>query len=224
MAGSDSPCRIMVMASGFGSNFQALIDGMSSGKLQNSRIISLITNRKNAHAAVRADEAGIPWEYFNLISNGFLPKGEKDEQKVAEARQKYDAALADKILSSDKEKPELIVLAGWMYIFSVAFLEPIMKAGIKIINLHPAKPGEFDGANAIERAYAELQAGRIKSTGIMAHYVIAEVDRGAPILVEEIEWNGEDLAALEDKMHVREHEIIVKATDKVAREIVEGRS
>lgn len=58
MAGSDSPCRIMVMASGFGSNFQALIDGVSSGKLQNSRIISLITNRKNAHATVRADEAG----------------------------------------------------------------------------------------------------------------------------------------------------------------------
>lgn len=188
--------------------------------------------------------AGIPWEYFNLISNGFLPKGEKEEQKVLEARQKYDAALADKILSH-REKPELIVLAGWMYVFSVAFLEPIKNAGIKIINLHPAKPGtfkthhpfkganqsnicwqtgEFDGANAIERAYAELKAGRIKTTGIMAHYVIAEVDRGAPILVEEIEWNGEELAALEEKMHVREHDIIVKATDKVAREIVEGRS
>src|ERR1700733_7113716 len=54
----ESPCRILVMASGFGSNFQALIDAISTGQLRNSRIISLITNRRNAHAIVRADEAG----------------------------------------------------------------------------------------------------------------------------------------------------------------------
>lgn len=46
------------MASGFGSNFQALIDGVSAGKIPNSRIISLVTNRKSAHATVRADKAG----------------------------------------------------------------------------------------------------------------------------------------------------------------------
>lgn len=85
---------------------------------------------------------GIPSEYFNLISNGFLPKGEADEQKVAEARQKYDAALAEKILALGDDKPELIVLAGWMYVFSAAFLEPMEKAGISIINLHPALPGK----------------------------------------------------------------------------------
>jgi phosphoribosylglycinamide formyltransferase len=86
---------------------------------------------------------GIPWEYFNLISHGFLQKGEKDEQKIAEGRRRYDAALAEKILSADGEKPELIVLAGWMHVFSTAFLDPIDKAGIKCINLHPALPGEF---------------------------------------------------------------------------------
>jgi phosphoribosylglycinamide formyltransferase len=85
---------------------------------------------------------GIPSEYFNLISNGFLPKGEADEQKVAEGRQKYDAALAEKILALGDDKPELIVLAGWMYVFSAAFLEPMKKAGISIINLHPALPGK----------------------------------------------------------------------------------
>ena len=80
---------------------------------------------------------GIPSEYFNLISNGFMAKGEKDEQKITEARQKYDAALAEKLLSPGRERPELIVLAGWMYIFSSAFLEPMRKAGIRVINLHP---------------------------------------------------------------------------------------
>lgn len=87
---------------------------------------------------------GIPWEYFNLISNGFLPKGEKDEQNVAEGRQRYDAALAAKILAADKERPELIILAGWMHVFSVPFLEPLERAGVRIINLHPALPGKFE--------------------------------------------------------------------------------
>ncbi|KAF2968882.1 hypothetical protein GQX73_g4657 [Xylaria multiplex] len=219
----DSPCRILVMASGFGSNFQALIDAISTGPLRNSRIISLITNRRNAHAIVRAEKAGIPWDYFNLISNGFLQKGETNEQKVAEGRQKYDAALAARVLSTERERPELIVLAGWMHVFSSAFLEPIEKAGIRIINLHPALPGEFDGAMAIERAYEELKAGRLTRTGIMAHYVIAEVDRGAPIIVKEIEWKGEELEELKERIHLHEHELIVEATAKVAQEIVEGR-
>lgn len=149
------------MASGFGSNFQALIDAISTGQLPNSRIISLVTNRRNAHAIVRAEQAGrgspracvyimrlisrpgIPWDYFNLISNGFLQKGETDEQKVAEGRRRYDAALAERILSADKERPELIVLAGWMHVFSTAFLEPIERAGVRIINIHPALPRKF---------------------------------------------------------------------------------
>lgn len=83
--------------------------------------------------------------------------------------------------------------------------------------------GEFDGTMAIERAFEELKAGRITRTGIMAHYVIDEVDRGAPILVQEIEWKGEDLEALKEKIHSHEHELIVKATAKVVQEIVEGR-
>ncbi|KAF5708623.1 phosphoribosylglycinamide formyltransferase [Fusarium globosum] len=217
-----SPCRILVMASGFGSNFQALIDAISTGSLPNSRIISLIVNRRNAHATARAEKAGIPWQYFNLISHGFLGKGESDEQKVTEGRRKYDAALAEKILSAD-EKPELIVLAGWMHVFSTAFLDPIQRAGLNVINLHPALPGEFDGANAIERAYDEFKAGRLTRSGIMAHYVIAEVDRGTPILVKEIEWKGEDLEQYKEKVHSHEHELIVNATAKVAQETVKNR-
>lgn len=72
-----------------------------------------------------------------------MQKGETDQQKVTEGRQRYDAALAAKILSPGKELPELIVLAGWMHVFSKAFLEPIEKAGVRIINLHPALPGKF---------------------------------------------------------------------------------
>lgn len=77
---------------------------------------------------------------------------------------------------------------------------------------------------AIERAFEEFKAGRLTRTGIMAHYVIDEVDRGTPILVQEIEWEGEELDKFKEKMHVHEHELIVKATSKVVQEIVEGKA
>lgn len=142
MAHQDEPCRILVMASGNGSNFQALIDAIAGDAIPNSRITRLIVNRAKAFATTRAEKAGIPWEYFNMISNGFLAKGEKDETKIAEARKQYDAALAEKILKLD-ERPELIVLAGWMWVFSSEFLRPLEEVGIKVINLHPALPGKL---------------------------------------------------------------------------------
>ena len=76
---------------------------------------------------------------------------------------------------------------------------------------------------AIERAFEEFKTGRLTRTGVMAHYVIDEVDRGAPIMVKEIEWEGEELEELKERMHLHEHELIVKATAKVAQEIVECR-
>ncbi|KAK4035232.1 formyl transferase [Parachaetomium inaequale] len=216
------PCRIVVMASGNGSNFQALIDAVAAGRIPDSKIIRLIVNRGKAYATTRADLAGIPWEYFNLISHGFQAKGEKDALKVQEARDKYDAALAEKLLQGDF-KPDLVVLAGWMYVFGKHFLDPIDAAGIKIINLHPALPGKYDGAGAIERAFDDFKAGKLENnrTGIMVHYVIDKVDRGEPILVKEIECReGEDLHQLEERIHSHEHELIVEAAAKVAKEVV----
>ncbi|SPQ21432.1 f5e78ac6-8bb8-4f31-a9b2-e0b461118320 [Thermothielavioides terrestris] len=220
------PCRIVVMASGNGSNLQALIDAVAAGRIPYSKIVRLIVNRGKAYATTRAEQAGIPWEYFNLISHGFQAKGENDPAKVQEARDKYDAALAEKVVNGDF-KPDLIVLAGWMYVFGKRFLDPIDAAGIKIINLHPALPGRYDGANAIERAFADFKAGTLENnrTGIMVHYVIDKVDRGEPIMVREIECReGEDLHQLEERIHSHEHELIVEATALVAREIVARKS
>ncbi|KAL2172986.1 formyl transferase [Thermothelomyces heterothallicus CBS 202.75] len=220
------PCRIVVMASGNGSNFQALIDAVSAGRIPNSKIIHLYVNRAKAYATTRADQAGIPWEYFNLISHGFQAKGEKDPLKIQESRDRYDAALAEKLLQSDI-KPDLVVLAGWMYVFGKHFLDPLDAAGIKIINLHPALPGKYDGAGAIERAFNDFKAGKLENnrTGIMVHYVIDKVDRGEPILVREIECHeGEDLHQLEERIHSHEHELIVEATAQVARQLLARKS
>lgn len=134
------PSRIVVMASGNGSNFQALLDGIASGRIADAQIVRLFVNRKTAYAIARAERAGVPFEYFNMIAGGFQTKGEKDPARLKEARTRYDAALAEKVLAED---PDLIVLAGWMHVLTEGFLRPVAERGINVINLHPALPGEF---------------------------------------------------------------------------------
>lgn len=136
---SPTSARIVVMASGSGSNFQALLDGLATQKISNAQITRLFVNRKTAYAVTRAEKAGVPSEYFNMVAGGFQWKGEKDPEKLKDARTKYDAALAEKVLA---EKPDLIVLAGWMHVFTEAFLTPVGERGVRVINLHPALPGE----------------------------------------------------------------------------------
>lgn len=96
-------------------------------------------------------------------------------------------------------QPDLVVLAGWMHILSPAFLDAIP---VPIINLHPALPGAFDGANAIGRAYEAFQNGEVAKTGAMVHRVVKEVDRGEPLVVREVEMReGESLEQLEARIH-----------------------
>ncbi len=247
MAPSVEPCRILVMASGNGSNFQALVDGIAGGRIMNARITRLIVNRAKAYATQRAEKAGIPWEYFNLVTHGFQAKGDKDAARLHAGRAQYDAALAAKVLASEGGRPELVVLAGWMHVFSKAFLDPLDAAGIRVINLHPALPGAFslsgvssgtrsptnnypgkyDGTNAIQRAFDDFQAGRLENntTGIMVHFVIDAVDRGEPIMTRDIQCRvGEDIHALEARIHVEEHALIVVATQKVVQDVIAARS
>ncbi|CAK7245743.1 MAG: Bifunctional purine biosynthetic protein ADE5,7 [Sporothrix thermara] len=218
---ADPKCRILVMASGNGSNFQALVDGIAAGSITNAVITKLIVNRSKTFAAQRAEKAGIPWEYFNMVSHGFQTKGEKDAAVLQSGREAYDAALAKKIL--DNDKPQLIVLAGWMHIFTTSFLEPLEAAGVKVINLHPALPGQYDGAHAIERAYDDFKAGTLpnNTTGIMVHFVIDVVDRGAPIMTRNVVVQpGDSLDDLETRIHAEEHALIVTATQQVVQEIL----
>jgi len=92
---------------------------------------------------------------------------------------------------------------------------------IPVINLHPALPGAFDGANAIERAYEAFQKGSVTHSGVMVHRVIKEVDRGKPVVVKEVEIkDGEPIEAFEERLHKVEWEVIVQATAQVLEEIV----
>lgn len=139
MASASDKTRISVLCSGSGSNLQAIIDSCASGRIADGEIVRVTVNRKTAFSQQRAEKAGIPTAYFNMVAEKFHAAGEKDLEKLKEARLRYDAALAERIL---QDKPELVVLAGWMHVFTVNFLNPIKAAGVPIINLHPALPGE----------------------------------------------------------------------------------
>jgi phosphoribosylglycinamide formyltransferase len=196
--------KIVVLISGFGSNLQALIDGSLSGVLP-ADISLVVSNKSAAYGLERAKNANIPTLTFPL----------KPYKDAGKSRLEYDVDLADRIhkefiaLNPEKQTPDLIVLAGWMHILSADFINKFNDG--HIINLHPALPGAFDGAHAIDRAYAAFKEGKIKNTGVMVHRVIPEVDRGQVILVREVEiLESDTLEALEERIHSVEHGLIVE--------------
>lgn len=117
-------------------------------------------------------------------------------------------------------RPDVVVCAGWMHILAPEFLNPVAGAGIKVINLHPALPGEFAGAGAIERAWEAGRTEGLKRTGVMVHEVIAEVDAGEAVVWEEVEIReGEGLEGLEGRMHEVEHGLIVEGVRRTLEKI-----
>lgn len=182
---------MVVMISGNGGNLQALIDAVHSGRLH-AEILAVISNQKEAYGLERAKKADIP----TLV---------KPKLKTQE-REAYDAELAELVMSFH---PDLVILAGWMRILSMAFINHFPK---RIINLHPALPGTFPGVNAIERAYEAYQLSEIKYTGVMVHLVPDErVDLGPVLAQRVVEIKPEDtLEDLQKRVHLCEHELLVE--------------
>lgn len=198
--------RILVLISGNGTNLQALIDACGNSTIPNTKIIQVISNRKDAYGLKRAENAGIPTSYHNLLKY----KKQYPGHDIERVREIYDKDLADLVLQN---APTLVVCAGFMHVLADTFLNPLQAAGVRIINLHPALPGQFNGVNAIDRAYRAFQGQEIAKTGIMIHYVISEVDMGEPLLVKEIDLRIEEsLEQLKQRIHSEEWQAIVEGT------------
>jgi len=194
--------RLVILISGSGSNLQAILAAIEEGEI--TAVPSLVvSNRKDAYGLVRAENAGVPTAYFPF----------KPYREAGKAREQYDADLAELIRPY---QPDLIVLAGWMHILGAAFLDHFPT---KVINLHPALPGQFAGTHAIQRAYEAYQRGEIEHTGCMVHFTIPEVDAGPVIAKAEVPILPTDsLADLEARMHQAEHGVLVTAV----RDILAG--
>ena len=179
------------MASGNGSNAQAVIDACAAGTIP-AEVVAVISDRADARVLSRADAHGIPDVYVG--------------RRPGEARPDYDARLADVVSGFD---PDHVVLLGWMRILTTSFLGwfPGM-----VVNLHPALPGELPGTDAIARAFVEFQHGDRDHSGVMVHMVPGEgVDDGPPLAVARVDFDPRDtLDSFEDRMHAAEHRLIVE--------------
>lgn len=182
--------RLVVMASGNGSNLQAIIEACAEGRLPAS-VSAVVSDIAHAPALERADRAGIPTVHVG--------------RRPAEQRADYDARLADVVSGFD---PDWVVLAGWMRVLTLNFLGwfPAM-----VVNLHPALPGELPGTHAIERAFQEAQDGRRTASGVMVHLVPDEgVDDGPLLACETVGVHADDtLESFEARMHDAEHRLLV---------------
>jgi phosphoribosylglycinamide formyltransferase-1 len=199
----DSRHRIVVLASGEGTNLQAIIDSCQLGVI-NGQVVAVITNNPSIGALRRAQNYNIPTRVVTKLRG--------------ESRQSFDARLADSVAVFE---PEWVVLAGFMRILSDTFISrfaaPRFDVPSRIVNLHPAAPGELPGIDAIERAFAEAQTGSRVRSGAMVHFVDSEsVDCGPVIASVEVPIlttdTFDDFAA---RMHRHEHELLVLALQQI---------
>ena len=190
--------RLIVLISGSGSNLQALIDATAAGKIA-AEIVLVVSNRRAAYGLVRAETAGIPTLYAPF----------KPYRDAGKTRERYDADLARELAAY---APNLIVLAGWMHIFSDAFLAQFPQ---QVLNLHPALPGSFPGTRAIERAFAAYRRGDIAHSGCMVHYAVPEVDAGPVLVQARVPILPDDsVETFAARMHQTEHQILVEAVQR----------
>ena len=183
--------RLAVLASGSGSNLQAILDASLAGQLD-ADVVCVVTNRPEAYALTRAEAVAVATAVVEPVEG--------------EARADYDARLADTVGAFE---PDVVVLAGWMRLLSMNFLSRFPD---RVINLHPALPGELAGTHAIERAWAQAMAGERTNSGVMVHLVPDEGVDDGPVLgirTVPIDRSG-TMEAFATSVHAAEHELLVE--------------
>jgi phosphoribosylglycinamide formyltransferase-1 len=158
MTGTHKKSRLVVLISGRGSNLQAVLDGADRGELPVD-IRAVISNCPGAYGLERARQAGVP---AMVVDHQAFPD-----------RQAFEAALCERI---DAERPDLVILAGFMRILSPKFVEHY---GGRLLNIHPSLLPRYRGLHTHERV---LAAGE-RQHGASVHFVIPELDSG-PVIVQ----------------------------------------
>lgn len=152
--------KIGVLVSGRGSNLQAIIDGIESGKIEGS-IELVVSDNPEAYALERCKRHGVPYEVVRRKDFG---SKEEFEERIAGILKEREV--------------ELVVLAGFMRILSGAFLQHFPG---RVINIHPSLIPAFQGLHAQRRA---VEFG-VKLSGCTVHIVDESVD-GGPVIVQAV--------------------------------------
>jgi phosphoribosylglycinamide formyltransferase 1 len=182
--------RLAVLASGNGSNFEALAEALRSRPLADGprhECVLLIYDRKAAYAASRAERLGIPSRYISYY-----------KREAAEAEAEIAAIL-------EEARAELVALAGFMRMLSPDFVAA--RSG-RIVNVHPSLLPKWPGAHAIERAFRSGE----REYGVTVHFVDEGMDTGTVIDSDSfIADQGEALDEIEAQVHGLEHRVYPRA-------------
>lgn len=183
----ETPIKLGVMASGSGSNFEAVAQAIARQEL-NAQIQVLIYNNPDAYAAERAKRWGIP---AVLLNHRDFPNRKALDTQIVETLKNYGV--------------EWVILAGWMRIVTPVLIDAFPN---RMLNIHPSLLPSFKGLHAVEQA---LAAG-VKVTGCTVHLVAPEVDSG-PILIQAVVpiLPDDTPETLHARIQTQEHEIFPRA-------------
>ncbi len=188
----DAPVKLGILASGSGSNFEAIAQAIADKQL-NAKIQVLIYNNPGIKAVARAEKWNVP--AVLLDHREFKPR-QKLDAKIVETLREYDV--------------EWVILAGWMRIITPVFIDAFPN---RIINIHPSLLPSFKGIAAVEQAIA---AG-VKITGCTVHLVVPEVDSGPILIQAAVPVLPDDTPeTLHARIQVQEHKIMVEAISLAA--------
>jgi phosphoribosylglycinamide formyltransferase-1 len=191
--------RVCVCVSGGGTNLQAIMDAIESGKITNAQIVRVISNNKTAYALERAKS-------HNIEAVAVSPKD-------YENRELFNEALLKAV---DEAEPDLIVLAGFLVVIPPAM---IRKYEGRIINIHPSLIPSFCGTGyyGLKVHEAALERG-VKVTGATVHFVDEGTDTGPIILQKAVEVHESDTPKVLQQrvMEQAEWQILPQAIDMIA--------
>ncbi|MBQ4568942.1 MAG: phosphoribosylglycinamide formyltransferase [Ruminococcus sp.] len=198
---TDKKLRIAVMVSGGGTNLQALIDSMKSGVIHSGEITLVISNKADAYALTRAENAGI-----KAVAVTRKEQGDNFEKKIIE--------------TLEENNIDLVVLAGFMCILSQDFTDRFKN---RIINIHPSLIPSFcgEGFYGLRVHKAALEKG-VKVTGATVHFVNEIPDGGEIIMQKAVEvMEGDTPETLSTRvLQNAEWIILPRATQLVCEKIL----
>jgi phosphoribosylglycinamide formyltransferase 1 len=184
--------RVAVLASGTGTNLQAILDRLHGR--DGIEVVGVVSNKSEAQALERARAAAVETAIF-------------ERSRFAD-RAARDQAIGDWLGDRDVD---LVVLAGYMELLADAF---VRRFANRIVNVHPALLPAFPGLNAVGQA---LEHG-VRLTGVTVHFVDEGVDSGPIILQQAIEVPyTRERSELEDEIHRVEHELLPRAIRLIAK-------
>ncbi|WGV28541.1 phosphoribosylglycinamide formyltransferase [Halotia branconii] len=183
----ENPLKLGIMASGNGSNFEAVAQAIAKGQI-NAQIQVLIYNNPSAQAPIRAANRGVE---AVLLNHRDYNSREAFDEKIVHTLRQYDV--------------ELVIMAGWMRLVTPVLIDAFPD---KIINIHPSLLPSFKGVNAVEQA---LAAG-VKITGCTVHLVCLEVDSGSILIQAAVPVLPNDTPeTLHARIQLQEHQILPQA-------------